>query len=220
MTDFLFDLIVKPPEMLFEFMFTNSYHITENIVLSIFILSFAVSVLCLPLYLRADELQEEESEIQKKLSKKVNSIKKNFKGDERDFLLQTYYRQNNYHPIMGLRLSLSLLLQVPIFIAAYAYFGNLDLLNGLHFGIIKNLGAPDGLLKISGVKINILPIFMACISLLASFIYTKSKNIKGIGALVTINLIFLALLYNSPSALVLYWLFNNLFSLIKKKRLL
>ncbi len=213
--EFLFNLIVKPLQLLFEFIFTNTYYTTENIILSIFILSFAVSILCLPLYLRADEIQEEENEIQKKLSKRVNSIKKNFRGDERELLLQTYYKQNNYHPIMGLRLSLSLILQVPIFMAAYTYFNSLGLLETMHFGAIKNLGTPDGLVEIFGIKINILPILMTCVSLLGTLIYAKAKNIKGSGTLVAVNLIFLALLYNSPSALVLYWLFNNLFSLIK-----
>ncbi len=215
MLDFLFNLIVKPLHMLFEFIFANTYLATENIALSIFILSFIVSLLCLPLYLRADEIQEEENEVQKKLAKRVNSIKKNFKGDERALLLQAYYRQNNYHPIMGLRLSLSLLLQIPIFMAAYSYFNDLSLLEGLSFLGIKNLSAPDNLIQIFGLKINGLPILMTLVSLLASVIYSNFKSLKDGWALIIVNLIFLVVLYNSPSGLVLYWLFNNLFSLMK-----
>ena len=218
MLNFLYLLIVKPLEMLIEYFFNEFLNLSliyENIVLDIIIISFVVSLLCLPLYLKADKIQEEENEIQKKLSKKVDIIKKNFKGDERQMLLQTYYRQNNYHPIMGLRLSLSLLLQIPIFIAAYVFFSNLSMLNGLSCGAIKNLAAPDGLLVIGGININILPFLMTLVNLNAGYIYSKDKTLKGNKVLIIMSLIFLILLYNAPSALVLYWLFNNIFSLIK-----
>ena len=178
--------------------------------------SFAlVSLACLPLYIRADILQEKEKEIQSKLAKKVNSIKKNFKGDERLFLLQTYYKQNNYHPIMGLRLSLSLLLQIPIFIAAYTFFNNLQLLHGLETYYFQDLSQPDELIAIGDITINYLPILMTIINLAAGFVYSKNKSFKENKLLICMSLFFLILLYNSPAALVLYWVFNNVFSLIK-----
>ena len=215
MVEFFFNLIVKPLQMLFEFLFSNVYNLTDNIILSIFILSFVVSVLCLPLYLKADELQDEENKIQAKLANRVKSIKENFKGDEQQLLLQTYYKQNNYHPIMGLRLSLSLLLQVPIFMAAYSYFSGLGLLDGLSAGFVGNLASPDGLLQIQNFKINIFPVLMTVVNLLAGFVYSDSKSFSQNKVLVIVSLVFLVLLYNSPAALVIYWLFNNLFSLVK-----
>ena len=218
MLNFLYMLIVKPLEMLIEFLFNVFLDLSlsyGNIALDIIIISFVVSVLCLPLYLRADKLKEEENEIQEKLSKKVNIIKKNFKGDERQMLLQTYYRQNNYHPVMSLRLSLSLLLQIPIFIAAYIFFSNLTVINGMSCGAIKNLSAPDGLFTIGSFHINILPILMTLVNLNAGYIYSKDKSLKGNKVIIIMSLIFLILLYNAPSALVIYWLFNNIFSLIK-----
>ena len=211
--EFLYNLIVGPIYFIIEFLFDCFYDYNNNILLSIFLISLAVSLFCLPLYLKADNLQKEELEIQKKLSKKIKDIKKNFKGDERFFLLQTYYKQNNYHPIMGLRLSLSLLLQIPFFIAAYAFFSHLQLFNETSCLFIKNLAQPDGLIKIFNLKINILPILMTIINILAGIVYSKSlKENKG---LIIMSLIFLILLYNSPSGLVLYWIFNNIFSLIK-----
>ena len=213
--EFLFCLIVKPIQLLIEYLFNGIYYSSFNITLTILLLSFIISVLCLPLYLRADALQEEENEIQKKLSKRVRVIKENFKGDERQFLLQTYYRQNNYHPFMGLRLSLSLLLQIPLFLAAYTFFSNLTLLKGMSLGPISNLYMPDGLLKFGEFSINLFPILMTVINLWAGFIYAKDKSFKENKVLILMSLIFLILLYNSPAALVIYWTFNNVFSLIK-----
>ena len=101
--EFLFNLIIQPLCLLFEFIFDIVCDFSKNVIFSIFFLSFEVSILCLPLQSKVRKLQEEEKEIQKKLAKKVNDIKKNFKGDERFFLLKTYYKQNNYKPIMALR---------------------------------------------------------------------------------------------------------------------
>lgn len=215
MMDFFFNLIVRPLYFIFEFLFNQIYKISDDIFITIALISFFVSIMCLPLYLRADFLQDEEKKMQEKMAKKIKSIKKNFKGDERLLLLQTYYKQNNYHPIMGLRLALSLLLQIPIFLAAYTFFNDLTILNGLQYKLIEDLSKPDKLLFIGDFRINILPILMTLVNLLAGFVYTKTISFKENKILITVSLVFLALLYNAPSALVFYWLFNNIFSLIK-----
>ena len=79
-------------------------------MLSIVFLSITVGLLCLPLYTRADALQAEANAIEKKLKPWKTEIKKNFKGDEQVMMLQAYYRENNYHPLMMMRSSISLLL--------------------------------------------------------------------------------------------------------------
>jgi len=215
MMDLLFNVIVMPIQLVLEYIFSSVYSISSNISLSILILSFCVFIFTLPLYLRADSLQKEEREIQEKLAPKVQQIKKHYSGDERHLLLQTYYRQMNYHPIMGLRLVLSLLLQIPIFLAAYTFFSNLQILDGMSCGYISNLSLPDELLKIGNWKINLLPILMTIVNIQAGLIYSKDKSFKENKNLIIMSLIFLVLLYNSPAALVLYWLYNNIFSLLK-----
>ena len=69
-------------------------------------------------------------------------------------ILQTYYRQNNYKPTDALKGSVSLLLQIPFFMAAYNFLSTLSELQGKDFGPIKDLGSPDGLLVIGGIAIN------------------------------------------------------------------
>jgi len=216
MLEFLFQIIIYPIYFLLEIIFHFLYiDLNPNICPVIFLISYVISMACLPLYINAEKLQKEEEEIQKKLAPKVNSIKKNFKGDEKHLLLQTFYRQNNYHPVMGLRLSFSLLLQIPFFLAAYIFFHNLTILNGMSLWGISDLSKPDGLLNIGNFTVNILPIIMTVINILAGFIYAKDKSFKKNIQLYIMSLIFLVLLYNSPSALVLYWTFNNVFSLLK-----
>ncbi|HOX92245.1 MAG TPA: YidC/Oxa1 family membrane protein insertase, partial [Spirochaetales bacterium] len=179
--------------------------------LAILGVGLAVNVLTLPLYAKAEAWQAVERAIRAKLKPKVDSIKAVFKGDERMMILSTYYRQNKYHPVYALRSSAGLLLQIPFFIAAYSFLSHLPQLAGRGFFVIGDLSKPDGLLH----GLNLLPILMTVLNLVASAVYAKGLVVKEKLQLYGMAIIFLALLYNSPSGLVLYWTFNNLFSLGK-----
>ena len=61
-----------------------------------------------------------------------------------------------------------------------------------------------------------LPIAMTLINIIAGAIYTKGFSFKEKAQIYGMALVFLVILYNSPSGLVLYWTMNNVFSLIKK----
>lgn len=177
--------------------------------------SVIVSLLSLPLYIKAEEAQKAERAIQNKMRKRVTSIKRNFIGDEKYMILSTYYRQNGYHPLFALRSSVGLLVQIPFFIAAYNFISGLDALNGQSFLGIPDLGQPDNLVSVGGFQLNILPVLMTVINVVSGFIYTRGLPAKEKIQLNVVALVFLVLLYNSPSALVLYWTLNNLFSLVK-----
>ena len=211
----LFLLIIRPLELFFEVVFSFANRIVGNPGLSIIFLSLSMNILVLPLYRRADQMQEEERVTSAKLAPVIAHIKKTFKGDQRFMLLQTYYRQNNYKPSYALRGSLSLLLQVPFFIAAYRFLSELQLLRGIGFGPITDLGAPDQLIKIGTVSINFLPVLMTIINIVSGAIYTKGHPLKAKIQLYGMAVIFLFLLYDSPSGLVFYWTLNNLFSMLK-----
>lgn len=208
-------LTIGPIKLLFEFVFSIAYNLSHSIIASIVLLSLVVNVLVLPLYKRADSIQEEENKIQKGLEKGIKHIRKTFKGDERMMMLQTYYRQNNYNPIFVLRSSVSLLLQIPFFIAAYSFLSNLVMLQGASLGPIVNLGSEDKLITIGSISINVLPVLMTLINIVSGTVFSKGKPVKTKVQLYCTALVFLVLLYRSPSGLVLYWTLNNVFSLVK-----
>lgn len=211
----LYTLIIGPLELFFDVLYTLAYRVVGNPGLSIVFLSLAMNFLVLPLYNKADEMQAQERELEAKLQPWVKHIKKTFKGDEQYMMLQTFYRQNNYKPTHALKGSLSLLLEIPFFIAAYRFLSELQLLQGVSFGPIKDLGAPDALLVVSGVVINVLPVLMTLINLISSAIYSKGLPLKSKIQMYGVALIFLVFLYESPSGLVFYWTLNNVFSLGK-----
>ena len=129
--EMLYKLILGPIELLFDVVFSLSKEFTGSSVLSIVILSLAINLLVLPLYKKADDLQKIEQEISKRLKPRIDQIKEAFTGDERFMMLQTFYRQNNYKPYYVLRGSLSLLLQIPFFMAAYNFLSGLQALQGV-----------------------------------------------------------------------------------------
>lgn len=213
--DIIGNALIEPLKLVFEFIFSTAARFIDHPGLCIIVLSLAMNILVLPLYRRADAMQEAARDTDNKLHKGVSHIKKTFSGNERMMILQTYYRQNHYKPTHALNGSVSLLLEIPFFMAAYQFLSGLDILRGVSFGPIQDLGAPDGLLTIGGLSINLLPILMTVFNVVSSYLYLKGFPLKTKIQLYGMAGFFLVFLYTSPSSLVFYWTLNNVFSLVK-----
>lgn len=215
MGDFLYGILIYPIELLLSYIYAFFFRFSDTHGIAIVGISFAVNILSFPLYDIAEKIQRKERDAKRKLQSGINRIKAVFSGDEQYMILSTFYRQNHYHPAYALRSSVSLMIQVPFFIAAYSFLSNLASLNGQSFFFIHDLGLPDGLWKVGSFSINILPIAMTLINLVAGLIYTKGFMVREKVQLFGMAFLFLVILYGSPSALVLYWTLNNLVSLVK-----
>ena len=157
-----YNLFIMPLELIFEVIF---WFLRDYPALAIFGISVVMNFLALPLYRRADAIQEEENKKQAEMKPWLDHIKKTFKGDERYMMTTAYYRMQNYKSLSALRGSISLVLQIPFFIAAYNFLSNLAVIKTMSFWVFDNLGEPDALFQLGGFTINILPII-------------SSKNIK------------------------------------------
>lgn len=211
----LYLIIITPLETLFGFVFAVGSRYVHNYGLVLLLLSVIVNILVLPLYKRADAIQDEANKKEKEIEPYVKHIKKVFSGDERMFQLQALYRVYGYNPFNFVKEILPVLLQIPFFIAAYHMLSNLQRLSGVSFGPIVDLSKPDALIVIGAVSINLLPILMTGINIISGSIYAKELSMKNKIQLYGVALVFLVLLYQSPAGLVLYWTYNNLFSLGK-----
>jgi len=211
----LYTVFIYPLELLFEVVFTIAGRIVHHPGYAIIVLSLIVNLLLLPLYARADKLEKEQKIKKDSMAQQVKRIKEAFKGDERVMMLQAYYKENDYRSADVFKESVSLLLQIPFFMAAYRFLSHLELLRGVSFGPISDLGAPDHMCEVFGFGINVLPILMTLINVVSGIIYTKGMPVKSKIQLYGIAAVFLALLYDSPSGLVFYWTLNNIFSCVK-----
>ncbi|NCC59842.1 MAG: hypothetical protein EOM12_02680 [Verrucomicrobiae bacterium] len=208
-------LILAPIRLLFELIFGLAHEQLGSAGWAVLALSLVMNLLLLPLYRRTDAIQQAVQYKEHSLQDGVRHIKKTFTGKERMMMLQTYYRQNNYKQTDALRGSVSLVLEIPFFIAAYQFLSRLTLLHGTSFGPIGDLSAPDSLLRIAGYPVNVLPLLMTVFTILSTVIYTRKANLQSKIQLYAMAAFFLIFLYTSPSALLLYWTSNNLFSLVK-----
>ncbi|MDR1305985.1 MAG: YidC/Oxa1 family membrane protein insertase [Treponema sp.] len=216
----LYTLFIWPVRLILEFLFVLFNRIFDAPGPAVIFLSVVVNTLSLPVYLIADRWQKEERNLQKRMKKKIADIRAVFKGDERQMILNTYNRQMGYSPVFVLKASIGLLLQIPFFIAAYQFLSRTAMLSGVSFLFLRNLSVPDGLLRITLpragiIVINVMPILMTSVNLASSLIYARDMEKRERIQLVAMALVFLVLLYNSPSGLVLYWTMNNVYSLVK-----
>ena len=211
----LYTILISPLQLFFEIIYMMANKTIHDPGMSIIVLSLTMNFLVLPLYRKADAMQEEERDMEAKLHDGVAHIKKAFKGDEKMMILQTFYRQNNYKPTYVFKGSISLFLEIPFFIAAYQFLSHLQMLQGVPFGVISNLGAADALIAIGNFHINLLPIIMTAVNLVSCAIFTRGYPIKTKVQLYFMAIFFFFFLYSSPSGLVFYWTLNNIFSLVK-----
>ena len=210
-----FNLVIYPLTQIIELVYQFCYKLfNHNTPVALIGVSCAVSLLTLPLYIVAEHWAQVERDKQSAMKNQINKIKAVFKGNEQYMILSTYYRQQHYHPIMGLRSAFGLLIQIPFFTAAYACLSNMTALNTKGILWIENWSQPDNF-TILGITVHLLPIIMTVINLISSTIYTKGFSIKERLYPYGLALLFVFILYNSPSGLVLYWTMNNLFSLVK-----
>lgn len=211
----LYTVILYPLVQVIEISFKLLDKLFDNTGIAVLGVSLTVTLLCLPLYIVAENWQDKERAIQAALKPGIERIKKFFKGDEQYMILSTFYRQSHYHPIMALRSSFGILIQIPFFLAAYHTLSSLPDLHEKAFLFIKDMGRPDAVFSIGNFSVNILPIAMTAINCISGAIYSKGHGIREKIQIYGMAAVFLVVLYNSPAGLVLYWTMNNVFSLIK-----
>jgi YidC/Oxa1 family membrane protein insertase len=207
----IFNSLISPFVQLIEQIFLFAYSLTGDYGVSIVFLSFVISLLLLPVFILIERVKRKDDAVKQKMKPLVEEIKRCYKGQERYYYLRTVNRQYNYSPARALIPTLSLLLQIPFFIAAYQFLEHYGPLKGVGFLFIKNLAAPDALIGF----INILPIAMTLVNLITAYFYTRNGNTSERRQMLVIAAIFLVLLYRLPSGLVLYWTMNNVFSFFR-----
>lgn len=207
----LYDVFITPLIYILEILiYILNPLLSLNPILAIFIISLTVNFFSYPVFARIEKMIKKDNEDYQKLLPKVNSIKRNFSGYEQRMLLATYFRQNNYHPLLAhFKQSLTIFLQVPIFIASYVVVCESFLFQAPLLDQINNS------INLFGLPIKILPIFMTIINMLSARVYMKDNSFSNKLYANSLSILFLILLYFSPASIVLYWIFNNSFAFLR-----
>ncbi|MCM8803960.1 MAG: membrane protein insertase YidC [Candidatus Omnitrophica bacterium] len=196
----------------FLFSILNGIHkVIPNWGWSIIILTFIIKILFFPLTRKSlysmkqlQKLRPYLQDVQKKYKDNPYQLQKE---------LMNIYKEYNINPFAG---CLPTIIQIPIFIGFFLALRNSIFLRGASFILwIKDLSMPDTIFVIRGFPINILPILMTITSYFQQKLTPQTE--PGQKSLTIIMpLIFLFILYNFSSGLLLYWVTMNIGSLIEQ----
>ena len=143
---------------------------------------------------------------------------KNTGSNKIDFRNSLYelHEKYNYSPFYKLIDILPFLIQIPFLLSVYFSILKFESFQNLSFLFIGDLSSPDGILN----GYNLLP----CIMFLVNIIIVKLENKSILLKDLLFPFLFLILLYEMPSALIIYWTFSLIFNyslpdIVSKKKI-
>jgi YidC/Oxa1 family membrane protein insertase len=197
-----FDIIAKPLLMCLKFF--NGF--LGNYGLAIILVTIIIKILFWPLTHKSFESMKGMQKIQPELA----ALKEKYKDNKEEFARQqlSLYRKYNVNPLSG---CLPILIQIPVFIALYnalMYSIELRHANFVSFWI-NDLSAKD--------PTYIAPIIMGISQFLQQKMTpTTSMDPMQAKMMLFMPLVFTFMFLSFPSGLVIYWLVNNVISLVQQ----
>ena len=125
------------------------------------------------------------------------------------------FKECHINPASG---CLPMLIQIPIFIGLYYMLRSASEIRFQPFLWVKDLSVPDTVGYLGSIPINIMPLLMG-VTMVLQMKITPMPSTDGSQQkiLMLMPFIFLFFCYNFPSALVLYWTVQNLFTIFQNK---
>ena len=212
-----FDIIAKPLLHVMNFM----YRFIPNYGVVIIIITIIVKILFWPL---SNKSYESMSQM-KKLQPKMAEIKAKYKDDKKlmNQEMMNLYKLYKVNPLGG---CLPMILQIPVFFAFYKMlYQAIELRHAPFWLWINDLSAPDRLFRFD-VTIPLMapPYGIPVLTLImgaSMFFQQKMSPPPGdptqAKMMMLMPVFFTFIFINFPSGLVLYWLVNNILSMVQQK---
>lgn len=212
-SDFVWNLICGPLSVVCSVVLYGFHDMTgASLGVSIIALSLAMSSVMFAFGVLSDGFAKRYAYV----SRWSSHIREHFHGDERAFRLGFFWRQVGYGKALAAELSsiVTICLQAPCFLAAYRFLSEAVDMSGESLLLVSDLSRPDGLLHIAGASVNVLPFLMLVANVAYIMVWTRGKAARERVLTLALAVAFFVWLYASPSALVLYWTCNQVFSLL------
>lgn len=208
-------MILAPFEWFVSILFRISLSICGNPGLALIGMSFLLSLSLAPFYYWVETIKKRGRIRNAPMQAEIDKIMAVYSGQERFFYIREIQRRYHFNPFQDLVPLLGLLIQIPFLIAAYRYLSVQDVFHGFHFLNFQDLAKPDSLGRIFGKPLNLLPFLMTAVNFWTVFRFEIGGNIRKGTPHFAIAILFLVLLYGCPASVLLYWTFNNVFSLLR-----
>ena len=209
---------------LLKYLLDFFYLLIPNYGIAIILLTILIKVIFLPLTFKSSESTAKMAA----LNPKITEIRTRLKGkpDKMNQEIGELYRREKINPLSG---CLPLLLQIPVFFALYNLLNSYFELRGAMFipGWIPDLSVPESVVNfpftiplLGWTALRALPLLMVASQLLQGK-FTQPADQSQAGSqmkLMTyaLPIVFLFILYDMPSGLVLYWTVQNILSIFQQ----
>lgn len=191
----------------------NTFHkLTGNYGWSIILLTIVLQLIVLPLSLKSFKA----TIAMKRLQPHIKEIQEKYKGDAQrlNMEMMNLYKTRKVNPLGG---CLPMILQLPIFWALFTTLRNAYELRGAPWMLwIKDLSAPDTLLRVGNIPLNVLPLVMGIGMFVQQKMMSPSTDPSQKMMMYMMPGIFIFIFWNFPSGLVLYWLVNSIMTMAEQ----
>lgn len=212
------EIVLYPIIFLMRLVLETGYWLFSNYGLAIIFLSIVVTLVTQPLSRIATRIQEKENARQLQMQPEIVAAKAKYKGERQFNEIEAIYKKYNYHPIHSIKEIFGVLLQIPFLLSALVLLLSYQPLHGVAFGPIHDLAKPDALARLPDWfpvdHLNLLPILTALLSVGAGY-FMPSMTRQSWWRSNIVSAAILVIIYRLPSAVVMYWTFNNAWSLLK-----
>ncbi len=196
----------------FIFLLKFLYGIVHNYGIAIIVITLLIKLILFPISNTSIKSMKKIAELQPEIKK----LQARYKDDPKKLNEETMklYKVFHVNPVSG---CLPMLVQLPFFWAIYSAFSvSIELRGASFFWWINDLSAPDTVMRLIGIPINILPIIMGVAMFIQQEVQgTQKAQGEQMKYMKFLPLIFLIFFWNMPSGLVLYWLLNNVLTIFQ-----
>jgi YidC/Oxa1 family membrane protein insertase len=211
-----FDIIARPCLYLMNLI----YQFIPNYGIAIILLTILIKILFWPLGNKSYESMNQ----MRKLQPKMKELQERYKDDRQKMNqeLMNLYRTYKVNPLGG---CIPMLLQIPVFIALYRMlYQAIELRHAPFFLWINDLSAPDRLFQFEGYiplmqepyGIPVLTIIMGGTMFLQQKMSPPPGDPSQAKMMMFLPIFFTFIFINFPAGLVLYWLVNNVASILQQ----
>jgi YidC/Oxa1 family membrane protein insertase len=207
-----FEFLAKPLLALLKLF----HEFAGNFGIAIIIVTVLIKVLFYPLTRKSFTAMRDMQRMQPKLE----ALKKKYEKDKERLNkeMMALYRTEGINPLGG---CLPMVLQIPVFFALYQVLLNsIELRHAPFLFWINDLSSPEDLYTLDvagfGLPLRLLPLVMGVTMMMQQKMTPSSMDKAQQQIMMIMPVMFTFLFWGFPSGLVLYWLVNNVISIMQQ----
>lgn len=180
------------------------YEFVKNWGVSIILVTLMIKLL----FFHLSSISYRSMGVMKNLQPRLNLLKERYKDDKKQFgqAVMDLYKKEQVNPLSG---CLPILIQIPVFISLYyVLLESVELRHAPFFFWITDLSSKD--------SYYVLPVIMCLTMFVQQKLNPPIQDPLQAKVMMFMPLVFLLIFLQFPSGLILYWIVNNILSILQQ----